>query len=208
EAFKVIKELNINLTQLSLAHLNNIIALLGEQQDYKSLAWLLTLLWNSREAQRSWQSSVTFALGRRFILVRYLVGEVSGALRLAEDIVYNCRRVHGPRHPSTLEMSILLSQLYTSVAQRYQSQKSGHEIARRYYKKAAAVHENILRVFTDPSFAELEGGDMSMSMDGSTYSLDLINVASSNWTEGQHVRQHLDLLKLAIERLGDWPKDY
>jgi len=208
EAFKVIKELKINLTQLSLAHLNNLIALLGEQQDYKSLSWLLTLLWNSREAQRSWQPSVTFALGRRFILVRYLVGEVSGALRLAEDIVYNCRRVHGPRHPSTLEMSILLSQLYTSVAQRYQSQKSGHEIAHRYYKKAAAVHENILRVFTDPSFAELEGGDMSMSMDGSTYSLELANVATSNWTEGQHVRQHLDLLKLAIERLGDWPKEY
>uniref|UniRef100_A0A093V712 Vegetative incompatibility protein HET-E-1 n=1 Tax=Talaromyces marneffei PM1 TaxID=1077442 RepID=A0A093V712_TALMA len=208
EAFKVIKELKINMTQLSLVHLNNLIALLGEQQDYKSLSWLLTVLWNSREAQRSWQPSVTFTLGRRFILVRYLVGEVSGTLRLAEDIVYNCRRVHGPRHPSTLEMSILLSQSYTSVAQRYQNQKSGHEIAHRYYKKAAAVHENILRVFSDPSFAELEGGDMSMSMDASTYSLELGNVATSNWTEGQHVRQHLDLLKLAIERLGDWPKDY
>lgn len=208
EAFKVVKELKINLAQLSLAHLNSLIAILGEQQDYKSLSWLLTLLWNSREAQRSWQPSVTFALGRRVILVRYLVGEVSSAIRLAEDIVYNCRRVHGARHPSTLEMSIFLSQLYTSVAQRYQSQKSGHEIAHRYYKKAAAIHENILRVFSDPSFAELEGGDMSMSMDGSTYSFELPNVATSNWTEGQHVRQHLDLLKLAVERLGDWPKDY
>ncbi|EED17341.1 NACHT domain protein [Talaromyces stipitatus ATCC 10500] len=208
EAFKVVKELKINLTRLSLGHLNNLIALLGEQQDYRSLSWLLTLLWNSRDAQRSWPPSVTFALGRRFILVRYLVGEVTGALRLAEDIVYNCRRVHGPRHPSTLEMSVLLSQLYTSVAQRYQNQKSGQEIAHRYYKKSAAVHENILRVFSDPSFAELEGGDMSMSMDGSTYSMEFGNVASSSWTEGQHVRQHLALLKLAIERLGDWPKDY
>ncbi|OKL61378.1 hypothetical protein UA08_03701 [Talaromyces atroroseus] len=208
DVLKVVKELNINLTQLSLGHLNNLIALLGEQQDYKSLAWLLTLLWNSREAQRSWQPSVTFALGRRFILVRYIAGEVLAALRLAEDIVYNCRRVHGPRHPSTLEMSVLLSQLYTSVAQRYQSQKSGQEIAHRYYKKAAVVHENILRVFSDPSYAELEGGDMSLSLDGSTYSLELGNVVHSTWTEGEHVRQHLALLKLAIERLGDWPKDY
>jgi hypothetical protein len=208
DVFKVIKELNINLTQLSLDHLNNLISILGQQQDYQSLAWLLTLLWNSREAQRSWQPSVTFALGRRFILVRYIVGEVLAALRLAEDIVYNCRRVHGPRHTTTLEMSILLSQLYTSVAQRYQSQKSGQEIAHRYYRKAAAVHENILRVFSDPSYAELEGGDMSLSLDESTYSLDLSNVVHSTRTEGEHVRQHLALLKLAIERLGDWPKDY
>jgi hypothetical protein len=26
--------------------------------------------------------------------------------------------------------------------------------------------------------------------------------------EGKHVRQHLRMLKLAVERLGDWPKDY
>lgn len=208
DVLKVIKELNINLTHLNLGHLNNLIALLGEQRDYQSLAWLLALLWNSREAQSSWQPSVIFALGHRFILVRYIVGEALAALRLAEDIVYNFRRVHGARHPSTLEMSILLSQLYTSIAQRYQGQKSGQEIAHRYYRKAAAVHENILRVLSDPSYAELEGGDMSLSIDESTYFLDLSNVVHSNRTEGEYVRQHLALLKLAIERLGDWPKDY
>ena len=26
--------------------------------------------------------------------------------------------------------------------------------------------------------------------------------------EGKHVRQHLHMLKLAVERLGNWPKDY
>merc|ERR1712187_400553 len=29
-----------------------------------------------------------------------------------------------------------------------------------------------------------------------------------NAEEGKHVRQHLHMLKLAVERLGDWPKEY
>jgi hypothetical protein len=207
----VLKDLKINLAQLNISHLNNLIGLLGEQRDYQTLAWLLTLLWNSREAQRSWQSSITFALGRRFILVRYLVGDTAAAVRLAEDTVYNCRRVHGHRHKITLDMSILLSQLYSSVAQKYQSEKGGQDMAHRYYKKAAAVHENILRAFTDPTYVELDGGDMSLCLDESASSIDLAAAGASaqnGLSDGEHVRQHLQLLKLAIERFGDWPKDY
>lgn len=209
DALRVIKDLKVNLAQLSLVHLNRLIGLLGEQQDYKTLAWLLTILWNSRKSQNAWQSDVTLALGRRFILARYLVGDAMAALRLAEDIVYNCRRVHGARHPSTLEMSVLLTQLYTGIAQRYQSHKDGQDMASRYYKKSAATHENILRIFSDPSYAELEGGlDASMSLDGSTYDLDMAANGQSTLSDGEHVRQHLQLLKLSVERLGHWPKDY
>ncbi|KAH8706013.1 NACHT domain protein [Talaromyces proteolyticus] len=210
DALRVSKEIHINVTQLRLGSLNDISAVLGENRDYQSLAWLLTVLWNSREAQRSWKPSVTFTLGRRFILVRYLVGETSAAIRLAEDIVYNYRRVHGARNQSTLEMSTLLSQLYTTIGQRYQGQKNGQEIAHRYYKKAAAIHENILRIFTDPSYAELEGGDLSLCLDESTSSVDLAVGATSqsDVSDGERVRQHFHLLKHAIERYGDWPKDY
>ncbi|OJJ46551.1 hypothetical protein ASPZODRAFT_16305 [Penicilliopsis zonata CBS 506.65] len=218
DALRVIKGLKINLAQVDFSHLNSLIGLLGEQQDYKTLAWLLTLLWNSREAQRTWQSTATLALGRRFILVRYLVGEMTAALRLAEDIVYNCRRVHGARHPNTLDMSVLLSQLYSSAAQRYLAQKGGQEMAHRYFRKAAAVHENILRVFSDPMYAELEGGGDSMhGMDESIYSVEMGGIPANGaavasgvvvLTDGEYVRRHLYLLKLAVERLGDWPKEY
>ncbi|RAH77834.1 NACHT domain protein [Aspergillus japonicus CBS 114.51] len=209
DALRVITSLKINLAGVSLVHLNKLIGLLGEQQDYRTLAWLLTILWNSREAQRNWPTSITLALGRRFIMARYFVGDYSAALRLAEDIVYNCRRVHGPRHPSTLEMSILLSQLYTGNAQRYQAEKNGQEIANRFYKKSAAVHENILRVFSDPDYAELEGIDSNGSFDGSAYGeVDGIGEHNGTVGGGEHVRQHLHLLKLSVERLGDWPKDY
>lgn len=208
-ALQVVGELKINLAQIGLVHLNSLISILGEKQDYKSLAWLLTELWNNHEAQRNWQPYVTLALGRRFILARYLIGDSIAAIRLAEDIVYNCRRVHGVRHDSTLGTSILLSQLYTGVAQRYQAHKDGQDMANRYYKKSAAVHENIVRVLTDPTYAEFQGGlDASISMDGSTYDLGLDETVNGMAKDGEHVRQHMHLLKLAVQRIGDWPKNY
>ncbi|EAW23842.1 NACHT domain protein [Aspergillus fischeri NRRL 181] len=208
DALRVIDGLKIDLSQIGLHQLNNLIGLLGEQQDYQTLAWLLNKLWNSREAQRTWKPYITLALGRRLVLARYLVGDSMAALRLAEDIVYNCRRVHGACHPATLDTSVLLSQLYIGVGLRYQSHKNGQEMANRYYKKSAALHENLLRIFSDPSFAELECGlDNSMSLDGSTYDLDM-GEPVGHVPDGESVRRHLYLLKLAVQRLGDWPKDY
>ncbi|KAJ5936055.1 hypothetical protein N7454_005353 [Penicillium verhagenii] len=210
EVLRVISDLKINLSQINLDYLNILIGLLGEQKDYKTLVWLLSGLWASRNKQVTWPAQVTLSLARRFILARYLTGDSLKAVRLAEDIVYNCRRVNGPRHSSTLEMSTLLTQLYTGIAQRYQTAKGGQSMANKYYKKAAGVHENLLRIFVDPTLAEIEGGlDNSFSMDGSAYELNIEETANgSSLTEGEHVRQHLHLLKLAVQRLGDWPKDY
>ncbi|KAH1299726.1 hypothetical protein KXX11_006190 [Aspergillus fumigatus] len=208
DALRVIDGLKIDLSQIGLHQLNNLIGLLGEQQDYQTLAWLLTKLWTSREAQRTWKPYITLALGRRLVLARYLIGDAKTALRLAEDIVYNCRRVHGACHPATLDSSVLLSQLYIGVGLRYQSHKNGQEMANRYYKKSAALHELLLRNFSDPSFAELECGlDNSMSLDGSAYDFDL-GEPIGHVPDGESVRRHLYLLKLAVQRLGDWPKDY
>ncbi|RHZ60786.1 NACHT domain protein [Aspergillus thermomutatus] len=209
DALRVLDGLKIDPSQIGLVHLNNLIGLLGEQQDYQTLAWLLNRLWTSREAQRTWKPYITLALGRRLVLARYLVGDSMAALRLAEDIVYNCRRVHGACHPATLDTSVLLSQLYIGVGQRYQSHKNGQGMANRYYKKSATLHENLLRIFSDPSFAEMECGlENSMSLDGSTYDLDLGEPVNGHVPDGEHVRRHLYLLKLAVERLGDWPKEY
>ncbi|CAL5872401.1 uncharacterized protein PFLUO_LOCUS6665 [Penicillium psychrofluorescens] len=210
EVLRVISDLKINLAQVSLDYLNILISILGEQKDYKNLVWLFSSLWNSRSQQINWSPSVTLQLARRYIQARYLVGDSLKAARLAEDIVYNCRRVNGARHSSTLEMSTLLSQLYTGIAQRYQSEKGGQHMASKYYKKSASVHENLLRIFIDPSLGDVEGGlDSTMSTDGSFYELDLADSAvNGNFSDGEHVRRHLQLLKLAVQRLGDWPKDY
>ena len=211
DVLHVLSELKVSLEQISLGHLNKMIGLLGEQHDYRTLSWLLTTLWHSREAQSNWHPSITLSLAKRYIMAHYLVGDSTAAVRLAEDIVYNCRRVHGTRHPSTLDMSVFLTQLYTSIAQRYQGQKSGgREIANRYYKKSAAVHENILRVFTDPSYAEMEAGlDGTMTDGGSSSGFEAMeDLEQATLPDGQYVCRHLHFLKLALERLGSWPKDY
>lgn len=209
EVLRVIDDLKINPAQINIDYINILIGLLGEQKDYQNLVWILGSLWNSRNYQGNWSPVVTLQLARRYILARYLVGDALKASRLAEDIVYNCRRVNGARHSSTLELSTLVSQLYTGIAQRFQSEKGGQHMANKFYKKSAAVHENLLRVYVDPSFAEFEGGlDNSMSMDGSAYDLDIADSANGSMSDGEHVRQHLQLLKLAVQRLGDWPKDF
>ncbi|KAJ5717647.1 hypothetical protein N7488_003293 [Penicillium malachiteum] len=207
---QVIGDLKIDLSQIGLGDLNILIAVLSEQKDYKTLVWLLASLWNSRNKQVTWPAHVTLGLARRYIIARYLVDDHLKAARLAEDILYNCRRVNGASHSSTLEMSALLTQLYTGIAQRYLGQKGGQHLGNKYFKKSAAVHENLLRVFVDPAFAEIEGGlDNSFSMDGSAYDLNIEETPNgSAISDGEHVRQHLHLLKLSLQRLGDWPKDY
>ncbi|KAI2899032.1 hypothetical protein CBS63078_7386 [Aspergillus niger] len=207
---------NIDMAQLDLVNLESLIGVLDEQHDYHTLAWILTSLWNSRDTHEIWnaqsdqevsqqQFQYTLALGRWLVITRYLIGDYTAAIRLVEDIVYNCARVQGPRHSSTVEMTVLLSQMYTSVAQGYQNQKDRRELAYRYYKKAAAVHENALRYFIDPtsiSASEMEGGVLS----GLSSPASSPGVGTED--EGKFVRKHLHLLKLAVERLGDWPKEY
>lgn len=46
-----------------------------------------------------------------------------------------------------------------------------------------------------------------MSLEGSTYVLDL-GEPVAHVPDGQRVRRHLDLLKLAMEWLGGWRKNY
>lgn len=202
------KEHNVELAQLDLLSVNSLIGVLDEQHDYHTLAWVLTSLWDSREthALSQPQHTYSFALGRMLVITRYLISDYTGAIRLAEDLLYNCARVRGPRHSSTVEMTMLLSQMYTGAAQGYQSQKGRRELAYRYYRKAAALHENALRAFVDPSSASATEMDTEVISGLSTPS----SASSPGETveEGKHVRQHLHMLKLAVERLGDWPKEY
>jgi hypothetical protein len=104
-------------------------------------------------------------------------------------------------------MSVLLSQLYISkppVKQR-----------RSWYspevlQEAAALHENILRAFTDSTSKELEGSmesSLNGSVNGNSSMFDL-QYNHPSVSQGEHVRTHLKLVKLAIERIGAWPKDY
>ena len=103
--------------------------------DLDDKQWLLKLLWSSREVQKTWSSNTIISIGCRYVQATYANKDHrSRAIRLCEDICYNLRRVWGALDPKTLEMSELLSQLYTSM---------GH------YREAMGVHEHTLRLVVE-----------------------------------------------------------
>lgn len=233
---EICKNLKINFAQVQLYELSHLSLLLGEQQDYETLEWLLTTLWNTRDAQRTWPAEVLLNLGRRLICARYLAGRPVKAIRLAEDIAYNMRRAHGPRAPVTIETYELLAELYTSTGLSYQAEhaKGGKTdgLAKDYFKKAVGVHEDILRL-------TVHGAGGAVAEDGEDSDDDLDTAAELLAREGVSVKsptvhgreappqvqqthattnnainnsavalKHMHLLKLAYQRLGGWPKSY
>src|SRR5690242_3160619 len=131
------------------------------------------------------------------------------------------RRAHGPRAPVTIETYELLAQLYTSMGQTYQSKASSEKtgpLAQEYFKKALGVHEDILHLVVhehgsgDDSDDELdttayllakEGVNVKKQEGQPTAALDAENIDRS-----AIALRHLQLLKLAYQRLGGWPKAY
>jgi tetratricopeptide (TPR) repeat protein len=220
---EICKQLDLNFAQVQLYELSHLSALLGQQEDYETLEWLLTTLWQTRDAQRSWPAEVLLTLGRRLICARYLAGRPVKAIRLAEDIAYNMRRAHGPRAPVTIEAYELLAQLYTSTGVTYQTQdKKTSGLATEYFKKAIGVHEDILRVIVSEhtSSADDASDDDDLDTTAQLLAAEGVNIKSSPNTphpaavdsssidHSATALKHLHLLKLAYQRLGAWPKSY
>ncbi|OCL11089.1 hypothetical protein AOQ84DRAFT_425240 [Glonium stellatum] len=228
EILNICKRTKINFAQVQLPELNQLVILLGEQQDYETLEWLLTALWSTRDAQRTWPSQVLLNLGRRLICARYLAGHPIKAIRLCEDIAYNMRRVHGARHPATLETYTLLAQLYTSTGHYYQkeagSNKSSASLANEYFKKALLVHEDTLRLLVsdganvDYDYDDDEDDSCSailaehgVSVNGDHQQQDELEPLGEDGkpVDKAHLAAtHLRLLKFAFQRFGGWPKAY
>ncbi|KAF1964590.1 hypothetical protein BU23DRAFT_492067 [Bimuria novae-zelandiae CBS 107.79] len=223
---EISKSLNINLAQVQVAELSQLTALLGEQRDYTTLEWLLNTLWNTRDAQRNWPAPVLVSLGRRLVSARYLAGNPIKAIRLCEDIAYNMRRAHGPRAPVTLETYDLLAQLYTSTGLSYQSKAATEKtgpLATEHFKKALNVHEDILRLLvqddvdedsddddtTATLLAEHRGTSVNGSVDGRFASAESLDQSTAPSVDKPALAlRHLQLLKLAFQRLGGWAKPY
>ncbi|KAH8670231.1 hypothetical protein BGZ60DRAFT_375664 [Tricladium varicosporioides] len=128
------KESKIDFVRLQLRDLNDLVGLLGEQQNYTELEWLLKSLYSSREVQKKWSPDVVLAIGRRFVQASFLGNQSSRAIDICEAICYNLRQVWGSLDPKSLEMSDLLSHIYTA---------SGN------HRGAMRVHEEILRLVID-----------------------------------------------------------
>lgn len=234
EVLEICKTHDISLVRCQWAEVNDLISLLGEVQDLERLQWLLTALWESRDGQSSWGHDVMLSLGMRLVQVSFMSArndsERKIAIRMADDLAYNVRRVHGARHQRTLDIMSLLASLYTSTALHLQAdatdKKRATETARMYYKKAASVHEEVLKLLLD---ADADDGSDNESVSSSNHStmrsmpsptfrrkLSSPTVLShhhhhhkTSITREQEVeafRTHLRLLKIALQRLGDWAR--
>jgi len=132
------------------------------------------------------------------------------------------RRAHGPRSSITLETYELLAQLYTSTGLSYQAksstEKTGH-LAKDYFRKALYAHEDILKFLTE------DESDDDSDDEGTAFTLLAEHNASINGSvDGRFAEpldesvtlvnkpvlaiRHLNLLKLAYQRYGGWPRQY
>lgn len=251
EVLEICKNNDISLVRCQWAEINDLISLLGEVQDLERLQWLLTTLWESRDGQASWGHDVMLALGMRLVQVSFMSARSDSerkiALRMADDLAYNVRRVHGARHQRTLDIMSLLASLYTSTALHLQhsevaDKKRATETARMYYKKAASVHEDVLKILLDADEDEGSDNESVASSNQSTVrsmaspmfrrKLSSPTVLSHHAAARQHhshhhyhhhhhhhhkapitreqeveaVRTHLRLLKITLQRLGEWAR--
>src|ERR1051326_6007504 len=83
----------------------------------------------SRIVQKTWSPMTVVRLGRRLVETQFCRGHHDAAIHLCEDICYNMVRVWGALDPTTLDITALLSEMYTE---------------RQQYKKAMALHEDVL----------------------------------------------------------------
>ncbi|KAJ5542218.1 hypothetical protein N7535_004640 [Penicillium sp. DV-2018c] len=126
EIMTTCKSLGIEMVDLPFNDLNDIITLLGEHDMFPELETILTQLWTSRIVQRTWTPDVVVWIGRRLAETRFCRGNVDSAIQLCRDICYNLRQVWGSCDPVTLEMTKLLSALFTA-SENHQSAVTLHE---------------------------------------------------------------------------------
>lgn len=245
EVLEICKNHNISLVRCQWTEINDLISLLGEVKDFDRLQWLLTTLWDSRDGQSSWGHDVMLELGTRLVQVSFMTcksdSDKKSAIRMAEDLAYNVRRVHGARHQRTLDIMSLLASLYTSAAQQRVAatvaggvspadKNRASDAARLYFKKAAVVHEDVLKLLLDTDDADDGSDDESISGSSShsrsrASSPTLYRKASASHALAMHqhhahhhkssitrdqevqaVRTHLRLLRTTLQRLGDWAR--
>jgi len=94
------------------------------------LQWVLGLLWSSHATHKTWSPKDIVWLGKHFVEARFHRGQQDLAIQLCEDIIYNLTILWGPLDLMALEMSVVLSDLYTTIER---------------YEEAMTVHEDILR---------------------------------------------------------------
>ncbi|KAK4861272.1 hypothetical protein LT330_004188 [Penicillium expansum] len=180
------KSLGIEMVDLPFNHLNDIITLLGQYEMFEELETILTQLWTSRIVQRTWTPDVVVWIGRRLVETRFCRGNVDSAIKLCRDICYNLRQVWGSCDPVTLDMTKLLSALFT---------------ASENHQSAATLHEGILYDLLGDTKAE---GHARVA-DTASQHMELLRRAQTRLGTDQTARRasaQMELFQSVVDRFG------
>ncbi|CAI7638039.1 unnamed protein product [Penicillium glandicola] len=184
------KSMGMELVDLPFNHLNDIITLLGEYEMFDELEGILTQLWTSRIVQRTWTPDVVVWIGRRLVETRFCRGNVDSAIQLCRAICYNLRQVWGSYDPVTLDMTKLLSALFT---------------ASDNHQAAATLHEGILYDMLGDS----EAKSHTNAADTATQHMELLRRSQARLGTGQGSRRasaHAELFQSIADRFGVQPE--
>ncbi|KXG54591.1 uncharacterized protein PGRI_077350 [Penicillium griseofulvum] len=180
------RSMGTEMVDLPFNHLNDIITLLGQYEMFDELETILTQLWTSRIVQRTWTPDVVVWIGRRLVETRFCSGKVDSAIQLCRDICYNLRQVWGSCDPVTLDMTKLLSAMFT---------------ASENHKSAAALHEGILYDLLGDTEAE----GHSSAADVASQHMELMRRAQERVGTGESARRasaHAELYQSLVDRFG------
>ncbi|KAJ5669016.1 hypothetical protein N7462_010086 [Penicillium macrosclerotiorum] len=181
------KAIGIEIVDLPFTELNDIITLLGEYEMFDDLETILTQLWTSRIVQRTWTPDVVVWIGRRLVETRFCRGKFDAAIQLCRDICYNLRQVWGNCDPVTLEMTKLLSSLFT---------------ASNDHQSAATLHEGALHDLLSDSDANTH----PRGADTASQHMELMRRAQARLgtskSSSARTSAHADLVAQVTDRFG------
>ncbi|KAJ5617320.1 hypothetical protein N7537_002434 [Penicillium hordei] len=180
------KSMGIEMVDLPFNHLNDVITLLGQYEMFDELEAILTQLWTSRIVQRTWTPDVVVWIGRRLVETRFCRGNVDSAIQLCRAICYNLRQVWGSCDPVTLDMTKLLSGLFT---------------ASENYQSAATLHEGILYDLLNDSGAQ----GHARAADTASQHMELLRRSQARLGAGQtssRASAHAELFQSVADRFG------
>ncbi|EEA24133.1 ankyrin repeat domain protein, putative [Talaromyces marneffei ATCC 18224] len=179
---QVFGDVKTSIAQLDLVQLCDVMKTLDKSHDDLALEWLFELLWPSHISSK-------VRLGEELTMKAVLSGGADDAVSLALEIAKHSERSRGIFNVDTLEISIFVSRLSTTAGRRVQFQ-TPHK-AEEFYLYAAGIHETILNSFVRDAVNAKESRSKS--------------TAAERYVD---VPTHFYLLKLAVERLGWWPRGY
>ncbi|KAF2279901.1 uncharacterized protein EI97DRAFT_105100 [Westerdykella ornata] len=183
ESLKGLDRVDIELDELQQL-LADLISTLSVAKKYEDLERILQALWESRKVRNNLASSpLVLYIGRSLIQTLACLNKFSDAIHLCYHIRYNLAYIRGTLDKSTLEFTVLLSELYTQ---------------QKRYQDAIELHEDILYRLSDGQSAP---GLDAISI--ATTHTELLKMAYRRQGGDQAPQQYAELFATLDRRFAD-----